>query len=226
MQQKRARSWASPRRSERLLSRNKALGRHDGENLFSLKGKNVVVVGGAGGIGRGLARASSNTVPRSASPTSTRTALESAAAEIEAATGQKVKTYPVNTDQENNVEELAAKAVADMGRIHVLVNAQGFNIKAPATEFPWSSGTSCSRVNVRGVMMCCKHFAAHMVEQGGGKIINLSSIRGQRGCAGRQPRLLRDQGRRGHDHQATGRRACLRRTSWSTPSGPSSPSRP
>jgi gluconate 5-dehydrogenase len=39
-------------------------------------------------------------------------------------------------------------------------------------------------VNVRGVMMCCKHFAKHMVEQGGGKIINLSSIRGARAALG------------------------------------------
>jgi gluconate 5-dehydrogenase len=33
-------------------------------------------------------------------------------------------------------------------------------------------------------MLCCKNFGAHMVEQGGGKIINLSSIRGQRGALG------------------------------------------
>ena len=39
-------------------------------------------------------------------------------------------------------------------------------------------------VNVGGVMMCCKHFAAHMAANGGGKIINMSSIRGQRGALG------------------------------------------
>jgi NAD(P)-dependent dehydrogenase (short-subunit alcohol dehydrogenase family) len=39
-------------------------------------------------------------------------------------------------------------------------------------------------VNVKGVMMSCKLFGAQMVEQGGGKIINLSSVRGQRGALG------------------------------------------
>jgi len=39
-------------------------------------------------------------------------------------------------------------------------------------------------VNMRGVMMCCKHFAAHMIAQGGGKIINMSSIRGARAALG------------------------------------------
>ena len=71
-----------------------------------------------------------------------------------------------------------------MQRIHVLVNAQGFNIKAAATEFPLEDWDKLFNVNVRGVMLCCKHFAKHMVEQGGGKIINMSSIRGQRGALG------------------------------------------
>ncbi|OFV80537.1 MAG: hypothetical protein A2W26_02080, partial [Acidobacteria bacterium RBG_16_64_8] len=75
-------------------------------------------------------------------------------------------------------------AVGDMGRIHVLVNAQGFNVKAPATEFPLADWDKLFHVNVRGVMLFCKHFAAHMVEKGGGKIINLSSIRGARGATG------------------------------------------
>ncbi len=39
-------------------------------------------------------------------------------------------------------------------------------------------------VNVSSVMICCKHFGAEMVKQGYGKIINFSSIRGQRGALG------------------------------------------
>jgi NAD(P)-dependent dehydrogenase (short-subunit alcohol dehydrogenase family) len=154
------------------------------ENLFSLKGKNVVVVGGAGGLGRGLAQGFVTYGAQVALADLNEEGLKSAAAEIEAATGQKVKTYSVNTDEESIVQELVAKTVADMGRVHVLVNAQGFNIKGSATEFPVDGWDKLFSVNVRGVMICCKNFAAHMVEQGGGKIINLSSIRGQRGALG------------------------------------------
>ena len=95
-----------------------------------------------------------------------------------------VKSYRVDTGQESSVEELVASAVADMGRVHILINAQGFNVKAPATEFPVADWDKLFMVNVRGVMLCCKHFAKHMVEQGGGKIINLSSIRGARAALG------------------------------------------
>lgn len=152
--------------------------------MFSLEGKNIVVVGGGGGIGRGLARGFVQYGAQVALADVNQEAMDTAAQEIEEATGKKVRTYPVNTDEESSVADLVAKAVADMGRVHVLVNAQGFNAKAPATEFPVETWDKLFRVNVRGVMLCCKHFAKHMVEQGGGKIINLSSIRGQRGALG------------------------------------------
>jgi NAD(P)-dependent dehydrogenase (short-subunit alcohol dehydrogenase family) len=154
------------------------------DDLFSLKGRNAVIVGGAGGIGRGLAQGFVKYGAQVAIADINAAAMEDVVKEIEAATGQKVRTYQVNTDQENSVQELVKNAVGDMGRVHVLVNAQGFNIKAAATEFPMDGWDKLFSVNVRGVMMCCKHFAAHMVEQGGGKIINMSSIRGQRGALG------------------------------------------
>jgi NAD(P)-dependent dehydrogenase (short-subunit alcohol dehydrogenase family) len=153
-------------------------------DLFSLKGKNAVVIGGAGGLGRALAAGLAEYGAQVAIADINEDGLKSAAAEIETATGQKVRTYSVNTDQESNIQELVKNTVADMGRVHVLVNAQGFNIKGAATEFPVEAWDKLFSVNVRGVMLCCKNFAAHMAEQGGGKIINLSSIRGQRGATG------------------------------------------
>lgn len=154
------------------------------DNLFSLSGKNIVVVGGAGGIGRGLARGFVHYGAQVALADINVENMQTAAREIEEAEGQKVRTYQVNTDEESSVEQLVASAVADMGRIHVLVNAQGFNTKAPALEFPIEAWDKLFRVNVRGVMLCCKHFGKHMAEQGGGKIINLSSIRGERAALG------------------------------------------
>lgn len=156
------------------------------KDLFSLEGKNVVVIGGAGGIGRGLAQGFVTYGAKVGIADINVESMESAVAEIKEATGQTVFTYPVTTgrDQEKNVEEILAGAVRDMQRIHVLVNAQGFNVKAPATEFPLEDWDKLFAVNVRGVMLCCKHFARHMVQNGGGKIINLSSLRGARAALG------------------------------------------
>ena len=49
---------------------------------------------------------------------------------------------------------------------------------------PWTSGTGSSASTCRAVMLACKLFGAHMIEQGGGKIINLSSVRDDRGALG------------------------------------------
>lgn len=154
------------------------------DDLFSLKGKNAVVIGGGGGIGRGLAAGFVKYGAQVALADVNPSGLESAVADIKEATGVTVKTYLVDTAQEESVKELVEKTVADLGRVHILVNAQGYNVKAPATEFPVEEWDKLFAVNVRGVMLCCKHFAAHMVAQGGGKIINLSSIRGERGALG------------------------------------------
>jgi gluconate 5-dehydrogenase len=154
------------------------------DDLFTLAGKNVMVVAGGGGIGRGLAsgmiRYGANVALADVNPA----ALESAVQELTAFSDSPVRTYQVNTDDESSVAQLVTSAVADMGRIHVVINAQGFNVKAPAAEFPMDDWDKLFKVNVRGVMMSCKHFAGHMIEQGGGKIINLSSIRGARAALG------------------------------------------
>jgi saccharopine dehydrogenase-like NADP-dependent oxidoreductase len=112
------------------------------DDLFSLKGKNAVVVGGGGGIGRGLAQGLVRYGAQVGLADINPLGLETATAEIQAATGVVVKQYRVDTGLESSVEELVAKAVADMGRIHILINAQGFNVKAPATEFPLAEARS------------------------------------------------------------------------------------
>jgi len=154
------------------------------DDLFSLKGKNAVVVGGAGGLGQGLAEGLARYGAQVAIADVNPASLERVSAEIGEATGATVKTYIVDCTQEASVQELVAKTVSDMGRVDILVNALGYNAKAPATEFPMDEWDKLFAVNIRGVMMSCKHYAAHMAERGGGKIINLSSIRGARGATG------------------------------------------
>ncbi len=67
------------------------------DDLFSLKGKNVVVVGGAGGIGRGLAQGFVRYGAQVAIADINVDQPGKRGPEIEAATGQNVRTYPVDT---------------------------------------------------------------------------------------------------------------------------------
>jgi NAD(P)-dependent dehydrogenase (short-subunit alcohol dehydrogenase family) len=154
------------------------------DDLFSLAGKKAVVVGGAGGMGHAIAEGLVRHGAQLAIADINPAGLERVSGEIAAGTGEPVNTYAVDCGDEASVEALVAGAVADLGAVDILVNAQGYNVKAPASEFPMDEWDKLIGVNVRGVMMCCKHFSAQMIKQGGGKIISLSSVRGQRGALG------------------------------------------
>ncbi len=155
------------------------------DDLFSLKGKSAVVVGGAGGMGRAIAAGLIRYGADVALADVNQAALAQVAAEVTEATGRPVRTYVIDCTDEASVKGVVDSTVADLGgRVDVLVNALGYNVKGSAIEFPMDEWDKLFSVNVKGVMMSCKHFGAQMVKQGGGKIINLSSVRGQRGALG------------------------------------------
>lgn len=154
------------------------------DDLFSLKDKSAVVVGGAGGMGRAIAAGLIRYGADVAIASVHQESLARAAADLGKATGAAVRTYVVDCTDEASVQGVVDATVADMGRVDVLVNALGYNFKSPALEFPMDEWEKLISVNVTGVMMSCKLFGAQMARQGGGKIINLSSVRGQRGALG------------------------------------------
>lgn len=90
----------------------------------------------------------------------------------------------VDVADAQSVADLAAAVVARFGRVDILVNAHGYNVKASALEFPLDDWQQLMTVNVTGTMLACQHFGRHMAAQRYGKIINLSSVRGVRANAG------------------------------------------
>ena len=147
--------------------------------LFSLENQNALVVGGSGGVGRaiaeGLIESGANVIIASRNVD----ALQSAAKEIGEKTGKEPKFYSMDASSEDSVKETLAAIVKDFGQLHILVNSQGYNKKFPAEEFDMEEFRRMMEVNVVGVMQCCKVFGAHMIEKGGGKILNVSSVRGR-----------------------------------------------
>jgi len=154
------------------------------QDLFSLKGRKAMVIGGAGGIGQAIAQGLAFYGADVAIASRNTANLAEAAKEIEAATGKKVKTFQVDAADEASVKKLVAVSVAEMGTIDILVNSQGYNIKHAALDFPMDEWDALFKVNVKSVMMCCKEFAGVMVAQNSGKIVNVSSVRGVRANAG------------------------------------------
>lgn len=151
------------------------------KDMFSLKGKVALVTGGGRGIGKfiatGLAEAGANIILTSRKLKN----LEATAAELTA--NQNVKAVAIASDmaKEDTVEAMLQEAMKQCGRIDILVNNAGATWGAPTLDFPLEKWDQLFNVNVRGVWVLTQKVARLMKEQGGGNIINISSVMAFRG---------------------------------------------
>ncbi|HED24196.1 MAG TPA: SDR family oxidoreductase [Firmicutes bacterium] len=96
-----------------------------------------------------------------------------------------VEALPLFADvsSEESVSTLVQKAQENMGRIDILVNnAGGSPGPAPLTQFTLAAWEKTLAINLTGTFLCCREVVPLMIEQGGGKIINISSRAAQRGA--------------------------------------------
>ena len=154
------------------------------EDIFNLKGKVAVVIGGAGGLGEAIALGISQYGAKLVIASRKMEALEKAAADIKAQTKGEVTPMTVDVTDEASMEKLVKDVTAKYGTPDILVNAMGLNIKRDALEYPMEDWDKIFAINVKGTMIACKHFGKIMKEKKAGNIINLSSVREIRGYTG------------------------------------------
>jgi NAD(P)-dependent dehydrogenase (short-subunit alcohol dehydrogenase family) len=149
---------------------------------FALTDRIAVVTGGSRGLGRGmalaLAAAGAHAVPVSRTPAD----VEAVAEEVRSLGSRSIPAAFDVTD-ETQVQAMVRRVVEEFGRIDILVNSAGIVSLKPTTEFPVEEWRQIIRVNVEGTFLCCKEVAKVMLQQGRGKIINMSSVRGLQGRA-------------------------------------------
>jgi gluconate 5-dehydrogenase len=152
-------------------------------DLFRLDGKVAVVVGGGGGIGKALALGLAKYGADVALASRNLEKLQGVAAELQADPEVKtqVKAFQMDSTVEASVANAVQEIVAAMGTVDILVNAQGQNIKEPFENQTVASWNALFDNNVKGVMLTCREFGKVMLEKRKGKIINISSVAGDRG---------------------------------------------
>jgi len=92
------------------------------------------------------------------------------------------KTGAVDVSDAAAVEHATAKALADLGKIDVLVNNAGVaGLNAPTAEYPIEEWERVLRVNLTSQFLCCRAVAPHMVQRKYGRIVNIASIAGKEG---------------------------------------------
>jgi NAD(P)-dependent dehydrogenase (short-subunit alcohol dehydrogenase family) len=143
-----------------------------------VKGKRAVVTGGSLGIGAEACRLLAR---EGASVAVTDILDEEGAArakEIEEA-GGNARFWHLDVSDEDQVREVFEEVAQEFGGIDVLVNNAGIaGEDKPTHELTQAEWDKVMAVNVKGAFLCTKHALRYMRKEGGGSIINLSSIYG------------------------------------------------
>lgn len=146
-------------------------------------GKRVLVTGGSRGIGRAIvlafARAGADVIFCYRHNAAAAVAVAEAAA---AAAGRAVG-YQANVGDAAAVAALVAQVEMAHGTIDILVNSAGCFPATKVIDMDPADWDEVVRVNLYGVFYCCRAVLPGMIAAGGGAIVNLASIAGQRGSA-------------------------------------------
>jgi len=151
-------------------------------SLFNLAGRVAVVTGGSRGLGRGIALALAAAGTDVAPVGRSLAGLEAVAADIRSL-GRRATPVVADVAVEAQVQGMVQRVLEEYGHIDILVNSAGLVMLKPTTEFAVEDWEQIIRVNLEGTFICCKQVGKVMLQQGRGKIINLSSVRGLQGRA-------------------------------------------
>ncbi len=143
--------------------------------LFDLSGRVALVTGASKGLGRAMAMGLAQAGATLALCGRDAEGLASARAEAEQH-GVRAEVFRVDVTDRRGVRETVAAAIERLGRLDVLLNDAGINIRKPAVEFTEEEWDRVIETNLKGYFLVAQAVGEHMIAKGGGKIINVASI--------------------------------------------------
>jgi 3-oxoacyl-[acyl-carrier protein] reductase len=134
------------------------------------------------GAGRGIGRAIALALAQAGACVAVNDVDASSAgrvAEELAAAGHEAAAFPADVADEQAVAAMTAAVVARWQRLDILVNNAGVEPHGSLLDFPLADWQRTLDVNLTGPFLTCRTAAPHMQAQGGGAIVNVSSIAGR-----------------------------------------------
>jgi SDR family mycofactocin-dependent oxidoreductase len=166
-----------------------------GASTYDFSGSVVLVTGAARGLGRSHALAFGECgadvvvvdVAGDRAPVpydlGSREQLDEVVEEIERE-GARALAIEADVSDETEVEAAVEAALEEFGRIDVLANNAGIASIVPALDLDEEYWDDVLDTNLKGSWLCAKHAGQHMVDRGGGAIVNTSSATGLVGQPG------------------------------------------
>lgn len=152
--------------------------------MRQLQDKSAIITGGASGVGKAIAKRFAS--EGAAVTIADRNIVDGRAlAESLTAQGVSAQALETNVADPDSVDAMIDKAVAAFGGIDIIVNSAAIARVEKVVDISFESWNEVLSVNLSGVFLCAQAAARYMQYHGGGRIINMSSVNGQRAVTGR-----------------------------------------
>jgi len=146
---------------------------------FSLEGKVALVTGGSRGIGEATAITFAKAGADVAVTSRKLPDLERVAGEVEKL-GKRSLALEGHLGRMDQLQPVIDRVVSELGRLDVLVNNAGTNFFAPAIDMEEKGWDAVFNLDLKGLFFLSQAAARVMRDQGGGQIVNISSVSGIR----------------------------------------------
>ncbi len=99
-----------------------------------------------------------------------------ASAEAVEKLGRRSLVVEADLLEPSGVDSVVAKALTEFGRVDILINAHGINIRKPTDLMTIEEWEKVTDTNLKSVFLCCQAVGKEMVKRKSGKIVNISSL--------------------------------------------------
>lgn len=158
-----------------------------GIKQFDMADQVAIVTGGSKGLGAAIAAGLASAGAHLALVSRHQDQAQAVADEIAQAFDVKAIGYAADVAKNSDVKTMVESVQRDFGRIDVLVNSAGINIRGSIEELTYEQFQQVQKTNVDGIWLCCKAVIPIMKQAGYGRIVNLASTLGLVGLANRTP---------------------------------------
>jgi NAD(P)-dependent dehydrogenase (short-subunit alcohol dehydrogenase family) len=144
------------------------------QSNFDLSGKTALITGASKGLGKAMALALGGAGASIALVARDRSKLTEV--QEEAAALGTAEIFVADVRREAEVQRLEEEVSARFGRINILINNAGINLRKNLIDFTLAEWQSVMDTNLTSVFLMCRAFVPHMKGSGYGRILNLTSI--------------------------------------------------